>query len=192
MGELVKAVMAVSASCCLEESLMLALPTSLAKRERGGFDEAVISQAEQSLQGKLDGLRDSAEAAAGPLATQVATSEMAQAELDAATADQTQAEDNLRGAQDASAEAAAAHETAKCALAQLESKLEAATAMHGVKSGELAQFCTHNVCSFNLLRDRVLLKQADESAEGSGADVAVGGEEGDKETIAAPSKEVAA
>merc|ERR1711920_803930 len=89
-----------------------------------------------------------------------------------------------------SAEAAAAHETAKSMLAQLESKLEAATAVQGVKSGVLEQFRTHNVCAFDLLRDRVLQKQAHESAEGPGVEAAGGGEEAGKETILEPSKEV--
>merc|ERR1712039_419726 len=90
---LVQTVIAVSASCCLEESLALSLPTALAKRERGAFDEAVIGQAEQSFQGKLDSLRDIVEAAEGPLAVQVSASQTAQAELDAAMDDQAQAVD---------------------------------------------------------------------------------------------------
>merc|ERR1712039_20372 len=85
-----------------------------------------------------------------------------------------------------SVEAAAAHETAKSMLAQAESKLEAATAVQGVKSGELEQFRTYNVCMFNLLRDRVLQKQAPESGEGSVADVVK-----DTDAIAEPSKDVA-
>merc|ERR1712039_813143 len=183
---LVQTVIAVSANCCLEESLVLSLPTALAKRERGAFDEAVIGQAEQSFLGKLDSLRDVVEAAEGPLAAQVSASQTAQAELDAAMDDQAQAEAKLRGSQDRSAEAAAAHETAKSMLAQAESKLEAATAVQGVKSGELEQFRSYNACLFNLLRDRVLQKQAPESAEGSAADVA-----NDTDTVAEPSKDVA-
>jgi len=181
--KLVQGVMAVAAKCSLEESLMLSLPTSLAKRGRGTFDEAVINQAEQSFQSKLESLRDSATAAEGPLAAQVTASQMAQAELDGAMADQAQAEDKLRSTRDTSAEAAAAQESAKCTLAQLESKLETATASQGVKSAELEQFRSYNVCMFNSLRDRV--PQKADASEDVAADSTK-----DTETIAAPSKDV--
>jgi len=182
--KLVQGVMAVGAKCSLEESLMLSLPTSLAKRGRGAFDEAVINQAEQSFQSKLESLRDSATAAEGPLAAQVAASQVAQAELDAAMADQAQAEEKLRSARDASVEAAAAQESAKCTLDQLEPKLETATTVQGVRSAELEQFRSHNVCTFNLSRDRVPQRQAHASAEDATADLSR-----DAETIAAPSKD---
>jgi len=179
---LVQEVMAASAKFALEESLMLALPATLAKRERGAFDEVVIGQAEQSLRGKLESMAADVEAASNLLAAQAPTSQVAQSGLDAALADQTQAAETLRAAEETVSQAKAAEEAAKCALAQHEPKSAAAEAVLQARREELEQFCAYNVCIFSLLRDRV-----QEETQGSSGDSAVdtaGGSAVDTEDVA--------
>jgi len=189
---LVQKVMAVSAKFSLEQSLMMSLPATLAKRERGSFDEVVIGQAEQSLRGELDSIGAAVAAASAQLAAHAAATQMAQSELENALADQMQAADTLCGAQDAQSKGKSDEEAAKCDLTQIESKLAAATAVHQTKCGELEQFSAYNVSIFNLLRDRVQ-KQTQEPTVGSSvqmdgesatvADDVVADVAGEKETL---------
>merc|ERR1719336_2511874 len=89
-------VIAAAKKSSLEESMITALAAAFKKRERGSFDVAVIHEAEQSFRSKVAALSEVIEAAADPLSAQTAAVQVAQAELDAATAEQAEAAEALR------------------------------------------------------------------------------------------------
>lgn len=170
VDSLVQSVLAVAKKVQMEEAMVATLPASLAKPEKGSFDEVVIHQAEQCFRDKLAALSTVAHAARGPATAQAAVVQAAQAELDAELAQHTQAAARLRGAQEASAESAAAVKAAIQAVAKLDAKLAVATATQAGRQAELDQFCAYNICLFKVLRDRTAPKQQVEEEAGSQPD----------------------
>jgi len=156
---LVQAVLGSATKVSLEESMIATLPASLAKRERGSFDQAVICEAEAAFQGKLATIRSAAEAANAPAAAQAGLAQAAQAELDAELASQSEAADGLRCAEEASAQAVAAAKAAKLAVAEIDAKVTAAAAAQKEKQAELEQFCAYNMSLYKVLRDRTAPRQ---------------------------------
>lgn len=197
---LVKAVTAIGKSMCLEESLLLALPNALVKRDRGAFDVAVVEQADHILRSKIAALCELSQAAVATLATQAAQLQTAQVEYDAATAAQVLSADRLRQAQEASSAAATSAKAAKDAVIEIEAKLATATVVKHEKSAELEQFCSYNVFMYKMLRDRVPSKRSEEPApkevaatdEAAEAEAEAVEESGEVAATDEPSKESAA
>merc|ERR1711933_590968 len=106
--------------CSLEESVVMALPASLAKRDRGPFDAAVVDEVERRLRSKVIALEEAVEVAAAPLAARAATVQGAQIELERALSEQVEAIDGLRDSQEARCVATAAAEAAKTAVGDVE------------------------------------------------------------------------
>jgi hypothetical protein len=152
---LVQIVMAAVVHCSFEESLLTALPSSLAARERSVFDTAVVGETKKGLGEKIVALCESMEAATAPFAAQVAVVQDARAELDVAKAEQTQVAATLSEAQEARSEVSAEAEAPKAAMADHQVKVAEATAARDASLAELELFCTSSVRIFYMLRDRM-------------------------------------
>lgn len=160
---LIQVVTAAGAKSGLEESLMATLPLSLAKRERGGFDDVVISEAEKAIGGQIAALHEVAESAAATHAEQASAVQAAQTFLEAAERDLKLAAEGLRGAQEADSLAAASVEVAKVKAADQENTLAQAIGVRDAKQQELNQFRDYNMCIFTLMRDSISDKERSES-----------------------------
>merc|ERR1719251_277809 len=85
--------MAMVSKINIEESLATALPSCLAKRERGSFDQVVIGQAEEALRCKVASLGEMIVQSQEQLSTRRASAQAAHEELEAARSMQAQAAD---------------------------------------------------------------------------------------------------
>lgn len=151
---MIEAVTSASVKSCMEVSLVATLPMSLAKRDRGAFDEMVIREAEQGIRGKIAALAEVAEAAAGPLSAHAEAVRAEQARLDAATSNQAHLLDGLHIIREGSSAAAATAAAARASVIELEAEFTRAAAAKSAREGELEHFCSYNVCIFKLLQSQ--------------------------------------
>jgi len=168
---LVAKVCAAALTHDLEASVRAALPSCLAKRDRGPFDTTVLKAAESELRSKLVSLSKAAEAAEASFPGQKAAVEGAKVALESASAAPSQAARDLCAAQDILSKAAATLKAAKATAAKAEPELNEARTARDEKQKELDEF-NGSVNTFDLLRDQ---KQAAADsghvapAEGEGA-----------------------
>jgi len=161
---LVAKVMAMGKACSLEDSLLATLPACLAKRERGAFDQQVLTAAEQTLRQKVSGSVEKATALETQLLTCQTSVAAAKTDLEAAGGAQAEAAEQLQSAEATSAAASTASAEARQAVTEVQVKLaEAQTTLE--KSREaLDSFKSYNVFMFEMLRDATS-KKAEISAE---------------------------
>jgi len=156
-----EAITGVITSLLVDESLFTAMPASLKKipQERGSFDAMVVAQI-QEVFAKLAYTVTASIEAAGPAAAQrEAAVHAAEHGLAAARDMQLRLSLNLRAALAAAEEAQVALDKTKEELASFMPTLSAAQAIQDEKSVSLEVFRSHNLGSFQRLRDRVATKE---------------------------------
>jgi len=162
---LVQKVMAVGQKGGLEESLLATLPTCLAKRERGAFDQVVLDGAEQGLQGRIAALREAVAGLESKLSEAGTSAQVAKEELEAALDAQTKASEQLQSKQEASSQASAEAAEAKRALTNFDQDLSQVQDHLLAKRSELESFCSYNLAMFKMLRDATASKPEPPSEE---------------------------